>query len=151
DRRVEIHIPTPHAVFEPRDGVVAGTSFLNPGTMYETVSDVPLIPPRELEAAPAGSTARGQISDACFSIPATADRLRDLAEQVTAGQTNDYDRVRAILKYIDRTCTYSLLEEPTPEGEDAVEYYLFTTRVGACDLAASAAVMLCRAAGVPAR
>jgi len=84
-------------------------------------------------------------------MPVTVGRIPELARQITRGQANDYDRIQAVLAYINHNYTYSLMEEPTPEGEDAVEYYLFTSRVGACDLAASAAVLLCRAANIPAR
>jgi hypothetical protein len=93
---------------------------------------------------------RGQFR-ATLAVPATAERLAPLARRIIEGQTNHYDRVMAIIRHIESTCKYTLMEEPTPEGTDAVEYYLFETRMGACDLAASAAALLCRAVDLPAR
>jgi hypothetical protein len=151
DRPVEVHLPESRAAFEPRDGVVSGSRFLNRGSVMEVVSEVPMIPPAALEAAHPCAEARGKVSAACFRVPFTAGRILGLAQHVTAGQTNDYDRVQAVLAYIERTCSYSLIEDPTPEGEDAVEHYLFTSRVGACGLATSAAILMCRSIGIPAR
>jgi len=112
---------------------------------------VPSYAAQALRSTPRGVDHKNEFSGYCLKIPATVGRVAELAQQVTAGKSNDYDRVQAIIEYINRTCRYSLLEEPTPEGEDAVEFYLFTSRVGACDLAASAAIMMCRAADIPAR
>ena len=38
-----------------------------------------------------------------------------------------------------------------PAGRDRVEWYLFTTREGPCDLVGSAMALLCRSIGIPAR
>jgi hypothetical protein len=153
DYPVEIRYPDPRLMWHRTWGVVRGSSFFSPGYAYEVVSAVPQFPPPGLQQAPSASTEDivQYGLERCLNYPATAERLPALALRVTAGKTNDFDRVQAIIQYIESTCTYSLNEEPTPDGDDAVEFYLFETRVGACDLAASAAVMLCRAANIPAR
>jgi transglutaminase-like putative cysteine protease len=151
DRPTELRVPERQLFFRPSDGVVQSHSYLTPGVAYQVTSEVPLFSPEELRRALPCSQARGLVRPGCFAYPATADRLRGLAQQITAGKHNDYDRVTAIIEYIEANCSYTLLEEPAPEGEDAVEYYLFTTRAGACDLAATAAVLLCRTLDIPAR
>ncbi len=151
DRPVGVRYPENQLHFFPTAGVVRGTSFLVPGFTFEVTSEVPEFAPERLRQAPPGAAARRLVSESCWRVPLTAERIRPLAQEVTAGLTNDHDRVQAIIRHIERTCSYSLDAEPTPEGTDAVEFYLFETKIGACDLAASAAVMLSRAAGIPAR
>lgn len=48
-------------------------------------------------------------------------------------------------------CSYSLDLEPVPEGEDAIEYFMFDSRKGYCMHFASAATILYRMMGIPAR
>jgi transglutaminase-like putative cysteine protease len=151
DRPVEVRFPERQLLFQPRDGALLGRSFFSRDLAFEITSEVPEYPADRLRAARPGSDVRGLVGERCLAVPITAPRLKALAEQITAGKNNDYDRVQAVLHHIEGTCTYSLMEDPTPEGEDAVEHYLFTSRVGACDLAASAAVLLCRSANIPSR
>lgn len=148
---VEVRYPEPRLYQQRGNGVVRGGSYIDPGFSFQVISDVSTFDPGELRRVPPSSLARNQVHYQCFAVPATAERLRPLAAEITRGAASDYDRVLAIIEYIERMCTYSLNGDPTPPGEDAVEYYLFETRVGACDLAATATVMLCRATGIAAR
>lgn len=85
-------------------------------------------------------------------VPAgTRAELQDLADRITAGCNNAYDKARAIENYLYTSCRYTLDVPPIPPQQDAVTYFLLTTRRGACDLYASAFVILMRLAGVPAR
>lgn len=48
-------------------------------------------------------------------------------------------------------CTYTLAPGKTPAGKDFVEYFLYENKQGYCTYFASAATIMLRAAGVPAR
>ncbi|MBI3910052.1 MAG: transglutaminase domain-containing protein [Armatimonadetes bacterium] len=148
-RPVEIRHPNPALNVEPA-GTVTSSSYLYPGTVYKVKSEVVTIEPEALRRAPPANLATFE-PRSYLSVPIQSVRLRELATRVTRGLTNSYDKAQAIIQHIEKTCSYTLAEEPTPRGEDAVEFYLFHSRRGACDLAASAAVLMCRAAGVPAR
>src|SRR5690606_31305722 len=85
------------------------------------------------------------------SPPRTTERVRSLAEEVTAGATNDYDRIRAIEAWMDEHTEYSLDAPLSPSGVDVVDHFLFESRLGWCEQIASSLVVMARAVGVPAR
>lgn len=62
-----------------------------------------------------------------------------------------YDSVYDVLTYLQKTATYNLKVESTPRGKDFVEYFLFESHEGYCAHFASAAVLMLRYLGVPAR
>lgn len=84
-------------------------------------------------------------------VSGTPDSVKALAEQLTEGMTNDYEKATAICDYLrtDGGFTYSLTFPIT--DQDNVETFLFENKTGVCYQFASAMVELCRAAGVNAR
>jgi hypothetical protein len=129
-------------------GTVAGTHSLRPGDFFEVTARIPEYSAADLRKAPKPhASGFGET----LSLPQSTFEVQELTREITQGATNSYDQVQAILAHIEKTCPYTLDEEPTPQGEDAVAYYLFKSRRGACDLAASAAAVMCRSVGIPAR
>lgn len=87
-----------------------------------------------------------------------SDRLRELAETLTAGFDNDYDKCRVIEEYLRQYPYSTELSEgeaqdmTTSEGMSALaEEFLFHTGKGYCVHYASSMVMLLRLSGIPAR
>ncbi len=78
------------------------------------------------------------------------ERTRELATQITAGKTSQYDRAIAIRDYLTSTFAYTL-EQADPGEQEAVDFFLFTRKKGHCEYFASAFVVLARAAGIPSR
>lgn len=77
------------------------------------------------------------------------DEIHRLADEITAGLDNDYDKALAIEKWFGEAgFVYDLAFVPEQAG---VEYFLFDSRRGICSDYASALTMLARAAGLPAR
>lgn len=69
-------------------------------------------------------------------------------------QTNTWDmwkKVSVVRNYLNSKTTYTLSPGKLPEGEDFVEYFLVKNKKGYCSHYASAATLLLRALGVPAR
>lgn len=76
-------------------------------------------------------------------------RIQALADQITAGLDNDYDKAIAIEQWFGKAgFTYDLNFVPQ---ELTAEYFLFTSKRGICTDFATATTLLLRAAGVPAR
>lgn len=75
-------------------------------------------------------------------------QIQALADEITAGLTNDYDKAMAIERYFENGFTYDLNYVPE---ESTAEYFLFTGKRGICTDFATAATLLLRAAGIPAR
>jgi transglutaminase-like putative cysteine protease len=82
--------------------------------------------------------------------PSGNARTRALAESLRARAGTNLAVVQAALEYLRQNgFVYSL--EPERLGTDAIDDFLFRTRVGFCGHYASAFVVLMRAAGIPAR
>ncbi len=75
---------------------------------------------------------------------------RDFAIQRKQNLDMD-DKLTYVESYLKDNTTYTLSPGKLPEGEDFVEYFLFQNKKGYCAHYASAAVLMLRAMGVPAR
>jgi protein-glutamine gamma-glutamyltransferase len=85
------------------------------------------------------------------ALPGTRNpRARALAQELRERAGSDAALVDAVLDYL-RTGGFVYSFEPERLGPDAIDDFLFKTRVGFCGHYASAFVVLLRAAGVPAR
>ena len=86
-----------------------------------------------------------------FQLPEELpQRVRELANELTAGSDNPYDKAKAIEAYL-RLIPVDYQMRDIPPARDAVDYFLFEAQEGYFDYHASAMVVLLRAAGVPAR
>jgi transglutaminase-like putative cysteine protease len=77
-------------------------------------------------------------------------RVRDLAQEVTANYDNDYDRAAALQAYLREIPYNEQIQEP-PRDVDRVDHFLFDMREGYCNYYASAMVVMARSLGIPAR
>jgi transglutaminase-like putative cysteine protease len=117
-------------------------------SQYTVVSSVSTASVAELRAA--GSAYPAEVRERYLPLPTVPDRLRELAQNLTAGQSNPYDKAEAVETYL-RSMPYSLDLPPPPTGRDGVDYFLFDAKTGYCDYFASAMAVLLRTQGVPAR
>lgn len=78
-------------------------------------------------------------------------RDRQLAQQITRGKTNDYDKAMAIEDYLIKNDTYTLTPGSVDRGTDFVDQFLFVNKQGYCTYYASAMAVLLRCAGIPSR
>lgn len=85
-----------------------------------------------------------------MNLPDTLpDRVYELADTITEGKDNDYDRLKAIEEYV-RTYTYTKTPAKT-DNEDFVDGFLFDTKEGYCTSYATAMAVLARCEGIPNR
>jgi hypothetical protein len=119
------------------------------GTAYQVVSSITLADEDSLRAA--GTDYPAWVVPRYLQVPRTLPgRVKDLAEQITAGRDTPYDKAIAVESYL-RNIPYNQEIDAPPAGHDGVDYFLFDAKQGYCDYYASAMVMLLRSAGVPAR
>ena len=83
--------------------------------------------------------------------PGLPTRVRDLAAQLTASASTRYDAVGAVDDYVQTHEVYDLTSPVPARGQDAVDDFLFVSHRGFCEQFASAAVIMLRSAGIPAR
>jgi protein-glutamine gamma-glutamyltransferase len=118
---------------------------------YAVTSTRPVVAPGQ-SGGPVGP-AKGDTADARWTqVPAQLPaRVRQLATQLTSDATNRAGAVAAIDNYLRSNETYDLSAPLPRPGDDAVDDFLFVSHVGFCEQFATAAVMLLRTVGIPAR
>jgi len=135
-------------IVDSETGVVT-TKEIAPGTLYTVESWVNDVPPALLREAEAQSPKSGDQWN--LDVTCVPREVRALALEITRAATTPYAKAEAIARYLAAHCTYSLQVPVVPSDQDAVAFFLFHSRQGACDLFASAFVILCRCVGIPAR
>jgi len=81
------------------------------------------------------------------------ERVKDLAETITANEESVYEKTKAIERYFGRNgFVYSQQGVAIPKaGDDYVDQFLFDTKKGYCDNFSTSMVVMLRAIDIPAR
>lgn len=77
--------------------------------------------------------------------------IQELAKRLTRNQPTQYDKVMALVRYIEQNTAYNLKVEAYPPDVDVAEYFLFEAKQGYCVEFATALAVLCLHADIPAR
>lgn len=77
-------------------------------------------------------------------------RVYDLAAEITAGQDTDYDKLKAIEKFL-ADYAYSTQPKACPGGQDFTDFFLFESDSGYCTYFATAMAVLGRCSQIPTR
>lgn len=123
---------------------------LGSGTTYTVESRQVRVDPDRLRAT-SGDDVPAAVRDRYAQASTTTERVAQLARDATAGASNDYDRIRALERWMDDNTRYSLDAPLSPAGVDVVDHFLFTERLGWCEQIASSLVVMARSLGIPAR
>lgn len=83
--------------------------------------------------------------------PVITDRTKQLVRDITKNSYTIEDKINDIKNYLYNNFKYDTNVSEVPENQDFIDYFLFTEKKGYCTYFATAATMLCRMEGVPAR
>ena len=83
--------------------------------------------------------------------PSIPERVRTLAHELTSALSNDFDKAKAIEKYLAGNYTYTLTPGSFDRSRDFVDDFLFENKQGYCTYYATAMSVLLRCAGIPSR
>lgn len=78
-------------------------------------------------------------------------RLKQKARGLTRHAISDYDKAIALRDYLRNNFDYLQTAQPTPDGYESADYFIFELKEGHCEYFASAMVVLARLSGLPAR
>lgn len=119
---------------------------------YTVVSEVAIIDEEALRNARAGWNNR-ILSGGYLDLPELLpQRVRDLAEEITSGATNDYDKARALETYLRTNFTYNNQPDISKRrSADFVDAFLFEIQEGYCDYYSTAMAVMARSVGLPSR
>ena len=115
---------------------------------YQVSSAIAAANPVTLRAATGGDPGDPKWTAVEPGLPA---RVRDLAAQLTSSAGSRYEAVTAVDDYVQTHEVYDLTSPVPTRGQDAVDDFLFVSHRGFCEQFASAAVVMLRRAGIPAR
>ncbi|MDF2541275.1 MAG: hypothetical protein K0S47_993 [Herbinix sp.] len=118
------------------------------GALWDTGQDKVLEEYKEEEKA-----YRDYVYDTYTKLPEEGiDRLiREFGSKIEPTTENVQNQIILIKNYLKENTEYSLSPGRLPEGKDFVEYFLYETKRGYCTHFASAATLMLRAMGIPAR
>jgi len=138
-------------LFIDRTGSLFNPTRNNSKIRYEGTARMSLATPADLRAA--STDFPPEIREDYLQLPPKIDpRIKKLAMDVTARQTNDYDRAAEIRRYLIGHYSYTLdLTGPTGRNPDPLGYFLFTSHAGHCEYFATAMTVMLRSIDVPAR
>jgi hypothetical protein len=78
-------------------------------------------------------------------------RIRELAQQITAGAETPYDKTVAVTEYLRTNIEYSASVPNPPRNRDLLEWVIFDHKKGYCVYYATSEVLMLRSLGIPAR
>ncbi len=97
-------------------------------------------------------SAAGEVGPQYTELPQLNPRITNLARDLTAGKSNQWDKVLALKDYFNPNNGFTYKTETArASSQDALLDFLFNGKTGYCEQYASAMAVLVRAAGIPAR
>ncbi|MCA1292906.1 transglutaminase domain-containing protein [Paenibacillus sp. alder61] len=120
---------------------------------YKVVSDIPIIPLEEVRRATYEELYPERKYREYLQIPnGFPDRVRELAEQVTAEGATPYAKMELLQAYLRQNYEYTNKPDLSrKKSKDFVDGFLFDVKQGYCDYFSTSMVMMARSLGVPAR
>lgn len=86
-----------------------------------------------------------------FEVPYNDDRIAGLVSDITRDITVDYEKAKAIERYLKGNYSYSDIDLNFEADQRPLEGFLFDLGRGHCELFSTAMVMMLRYAGIPSR
>lgn len=137
------------------DGSIRTAIAMTPGTVYTVLSADDQRTPPELATDTAPVPSSGALESLGLEydllLPNAYPRVKALALSVTAHASTVYGKVAALEDWMATHVRYSTDIPPLLPGQDAVNQFLFGSRVGYCEQISTALTVMLRTLGIPAR
>jgi transglutaminase-like putative cysteine protease len=165
DNAQQVYIQS-RALYLTGDGTIVSSTSMGAGTVYTVVSNDNTASATELRGAtaplPSADPPAPTLTDAQMArytqLPHSYARVAALARQITAGIGSPgdadpftYDKIEAIEEWMGSHIHYTTDIPPLAPGQDAVDSFLFGSRLGYCEQISTASVVMLRTLGIPAR
>lgn len=122
---------------------------------YSVISQVAVLDEAQLRKSQPASAATEELAPYLQLPDSLPERVRNLAEEQTAGLTNDYDRAKKLEQYLKQTFPYTNTPDLTKQSDrkngDIVDAFLFEIQEGYCDYFSTSFVVMARSIGLPTR
>src|SRR3984957_13505027 len=128
-------------------GAVSDMDAEHPVSIYEADSDISSPAAADLRQATGNPP---QFSFSYLQLPALDLRIPQLARQITASASNNYDKAEALERYLLSHYSYTLQLQRAPLS-DPIANFLFVRKQGHCEYFASSMAVMLRTLGIPSR
>ena len=139
------------SVFFGDDGTLVSPIGLGKGAIYTVESSVAAPTISELRQDVSVQRLGGKSETEYTQLPHAYRQAETLAQSVTAGAANTYDKVEDLMNWMGANTRYSTDIPPLPSGADTVNEFLFGNRVGFCEQISTSLAVMLRTLGIPAR
>ena len=130
-----------------RGGAVYNLDVDHPVSRYDAESELPDTDVQTLRRAPAGLP---EEAVDYLKLPPIDIRIAQLAREITASSSNNYDRAAALDQYLRTHYGYTL-QLPRAAPRDPLANFLFERKEGHCEYFASSMAIMLRTLGIPSR
>jgi transglutaminase-like putative cysteine protease len=134
-----------------RDGSIVSPVAVGQGAIYTVESNVAQPTPAQLTATGSDLHFPSDLLQTYTSLPHSYPQVSRLVTSLTAGSSGEYRDVETLINWIGAHTRYSTDIPPLPPGTDAVDNFLFKSRVGYCEQISTALAVMLRTLGIPAR
>ncbi|MCC7371736.1 MAG: transglutaminase domain-containing protein [Chloroflexi bacterium] len=150
DYPVKVDVPTLVEWRENQDdpAVVRLASMLRKGQQYTVTSSASVASEDQMRQA--GEQYPKGVEKYLQLPPSVPDRVKQLAQEVTAGAPTPYDKAIALEAYL-RQMSYETRVPTPPTDRDWVDYTLFDVQTGYADSLSTSMVVMLRSLDIPAR
>ncbi|AZK46755.1 DUF4129 domain-containing transglutaminase family protein [Paenibacillus lentus] len=121
---------------------------------YKVIAEIPIIPVEELRQASYDTLYPSRSVDTKYlQIPSDfPERVRSLAEEVTAEGSTPYEKMELLQSYLRQNYEYTNKPDLSrKQSNDFVDSFLFEIKQGYCDYYSTSMVMMARSLQIPAR
>jgi protein-glutamine gamma-glutamyltransferase len=146
----EVWFPS-STLFDSNDGSLVSPIGIGKGAIYTVESAVSAAGPSQLRADRNAAGLAAEAAKQYTQLPNAYPRVKALAEAITAGDNNTYDKVESLISWIGANTRYSTDIPPLPKGADTVDEFLFGNRVGFCEQISTSLAVMLRTLGIPVR
>lgn len=147
----QLYFPTDYVLFDKYGGLRSPIQLFS-GTTYTVISSVPSFSPDRLRTISWQDMKAKPSSDNYYQVPEKLpQRVKDLAQQLTAEAQGPFDAIKALEKHLKSQYPYNLDIPEFPEDRDSIDYFLFEQKEGYCEHFATSLAMMARTLGIPTR
>ncbi|HPX69131.1 MAG TPA: transglutaminaseTgpA domain-containing protein [Bacillota bacterium] len=120
-------------------------------TSYRVTSIIPYIDVAKLRLSGAETLEEDDLRRYTALPEDIPERVRSLSHRITNAYSSNYDKAKAIEKYLRQNYMYSLKPPQLPSNKEFTDYFLFEGKEGYCTYFATSMAVLLRASGIPCR
>jgi transglutaminase-like putative cysteine protease len=138
--------------WSPRQSELRYTAKSNYPKEYEVISQQPVVDEAALRQTIANFAGKPEWNEYLQLPKELPARVKQLAGDITAKESNPYDKAKKIEQYLSQTFPYTNTPDLTKgSSKDFVDRFLFEIKEGYCDYYSTSMVVLARSIGLPAR